>query len=152
MCMHLAATVLATTKLTNEQSRLDVHDDNGLSPPGHDKPDRLTSEHGPLNRNNELGISESPSSQRFKRHSPAAANSNNIELNPNAHIFVRELFKQFGNVEHETMNVTGFEQMLKHLGLDRMIEDFSQNVGQPKSSDTERATHHNNNNETVRNG
>lgn len=63
---------------------------------------------------------------RSKRHDIIEhdLNSNRIEINPNSEQFVRRLFKKFGNDDAETMNVIGFERMLKELKLERFIDDF----------------------------
>lgn len=47
--------------------------------------------------------------------------------------FVRKLFEQFGNSDAGTMDVAGFEKMLKHLGLYRFIKDeeTTTNEGNP---------------------
>lgn len=45
------------------------------------------------------------------------------EAKENAALFVKKLFEQFGDGDRLTMNVVGFEKMLKHLGLYRLIED-----------------------------
>lgn len=94
-------------------------------------------------------------SVRNKRHAGEHHhNDDAIELNPNARRFVQKLFKQYGNGEQETMNFTGFEQMLRQLGLYRLIEveDFSHKKSEPKSSGESGITdakHAMNTNETV---
>lgn len=158
--MHLAVTVLATTKMENEQSKLDAHGDHfasGIDSTNQRQPNDVRnwadSSH-PRDRRRRLAQPSTNEERKFestegnarisgndismksrtRRHAGGHHDEDAIELNPNAQIFVRKLFEQFGNGEQETMNVTGFEQMLQHLGLYRMIEDFSHNAPEPKSS------------------
>lgn len=69
---------------------------------------------------------------RTKRHAghshdggaAAATNRiNHIEINPNIGHFIEKLFQQFSNGDSKTMNLIEFEKMMKHLGLDRLIDD-----------------------------
>lgn len=161
ICMHLTVTVLAATKLENEESNLGDGSVLSTIHTNHRQPndenawtDRRHAITQSLNRRKANQINEFDSHKenvrfnendgtmklRKKRHAGGQHDrddnndSNRIELNPNAQVFVRKLFQQFGDGEQETMNVTGFEQMLKHLGLYRMIEDFSHNETKPKST------------------
>lgn len=169
--MHLAVTVFAATKLINEQSKSDaksgvlasaIHTSHRQPNDEHARADSSQSmtysSRSPKNTLNSLedGFNEKdvPMSSRKKRHAGGHHEvDDGIEFNPNAQVFVRKLFQQFGNGEQETMNVTGFEQMLEHLGLYRMIEEFSLDVKKPKSrSDSEITStkHAVNTNESVR--
>lgn len=183
MCMHLAVTVLATTKMENEHSKLDVNNGNVMSAINtkHKQPndpawddDSETDTHlrdrhkrvaqsskhqkhilGTLEENSRFKDDDISMSVRNKRHAGEHHhNDDAIELNPNARRFVQKLFKQYGNGEQETMNFTGFEQMLRQLGLYRLIEveDFSHKKSEPKSSGESGITdakHAMNTNETV---
>lgn len=69
---------------------------------------------------------------RNKRHAghshavtDAASNNriNHIEVNPNIAHFIEKLFEQFSNGDSKTMNLIEFEKLVKHLGLDRLIDD-----------------------------
>lgn len=70
---------------------------------------------------------------RTKRHAghshgsadaAAAANRiNHIEVNPSIGHFIEKLFAQFSDGDSKTMNLIEFEKMMKHLGLDRLIDD-----------------------------
>lgn len=151
MCMHLAVTVLATTRMENEHSELDAesgnanvstalhnshrHPNDGFGQSSSISPKATLKSIGESRGENANSIESQrhrQRRQRQKRHAIDHHDDDGIELNPNAHVFVRKLFQQFGNGEQETMNVTGFEQMLQHLGLYRMIEDFSHNETKPK--------------------
>lgn len=61
---------------------------------------------------------------RTKRHAGGHGHANVGEEREFAASFVQKLFQQFGNNESGTMNVDGFERMLKHLGLNRYVEDI----------------------------
>lgn len=180
ICMHLAAIVLATTKMENEQSKFDVDTINVASiiHTNHRQPNILIENSHEMThtqkrhrrmakpsigqKNNfvtaqsdDFNADDVSMKSRIKRHTVEHHDNDGIELNRNAQIFVRKLFQQFGNGEQETMNVTGFEQMLQHLGLHRLIEDFShKNETQPKSSSDsgflDSAKHVVNTNETVK--
>lgn len=56
-------------------------------------------------------------------HGHAKETANFIGKDENAAVFVRKLFEQFGDGEKQIMNAIGFEKMLKHLGLYRMMEE-----------------------------
>lgn len=65
---------------------------------------------------------------RIKRHAghshEASVNRiNHIEVNPNIGHFIEKLFEQFSNGDSKTMNLIEFEKLMKHLGLDRLIDD-----------------------------
>lgn len=169
ICMHLAVTILATTRMENEQSKLEVDGDGNVLSAIHTPHRQPNDEHTWTDRGRHRRMAQPARNQkhrfefqeendiptesrRQKRHVGGQHNDDGIELNPNAHVFVRKLFQQFGNGEQETMNVTGFEQMLQHLGLYRMIEDFSHDKRKPKSHSDSRTTdtsHSTNTNETV---
>lgn len=159
ICMHLAVTVLATTKMENEHSKLDVNNDNVMSAINtkhrqpndpvwddnspaimhlRDRHKRQSSTHQKhkLEESSRFKDDDNLMGARNKRHADHHHNDDAIELNPNARMFVQKLFKQYGNGEQETMNFTGFEQMLRQLGLYRLIEveDFSHKKSEPKSS------------------
>lgn len=48
---------------------------------------------------------------------------NHIEVNPNIGHFIEKLFEQFTSGDSKTMNLIEFEKLMKHLGLDRLIDD-----------------------------
>lgn len=161
ICMHLAVTVFAATKLVNEQSNIEANGGAVASAihTNHRQPDYEyawadSSQKNTLNSVEEDSRSNRKDVPRKKRHAGGHHDvDDGIELNPSAQVFVRKLFQQFGNGEQETMNVTGFEQMLEHLGLYRMIEEFSHNVKKPKSRSDSGITnkkHAGNTNESVR--
>lgn len=63
---------------------------------------------------------------RSKRHSDHHHHDDNdddknMEINKNSKIFLEKLFKQFGDSEKLTMNINGFENLLKHLNLYSLI-------------------------------
>lgn len=66
-------------------------------------------------------------SKRHAGHSHGGADTvaaaNHIEVNPNIGLFIEKLFKQFSNGDSKTLNLIEFEKLMKHLGLDRLIED-----------------------------
>lgn len=80
----------------------------------------------------------------------AAANRiNHIEVNPNIGHFIEKLFEQFSNGDSKTMNLIEFEKLMKHLGLDRLIDDKQfNNLIHPSdassSSNSDSNTHDNN--------
>lgn len=61
-----------------------------------------------------------------------------VEINSNTQQFIQKLFHEFGDSEKETMTVTGFERMVRRLGLDRLIEDHQMKSAQ--ISDISRTT------------
>lgn len=63
--------------------------------------------------------------ERFRRHTGGHGPTNNDDDYDKEHAskFVKKLFEQFGVGDRQTMNVIGFEKMLKHLGLYRFFED-----------------------------
>lgn len=64
---------------------------------------------------------------RAKRHAGghghAKGTIDTAQNDEHAAVFVRKLFEQFGDGDKQIMNAVGFEKMLKHLGLYRLIED-----------------------------
>lgn len=125
ICMHLAATVLAA-KLDNEPNRLvykseidsDVRQLGGQS---WSDSDRLA-----VDKRTRRKADATDMSQRSRRHAEVHQSdaSNKLEMNSNTQEFVRKLFKRFGNDDQQTMNVMGFERMIEHLGLYRLVDSF----------------------------
>lgn len=56
-------------------------------------------------------------------HAKGGTTTDNARNDELAAVFVRKLFEQFGDGDKQTMNALGFEKMLKHLGLYRLLED-----------------------------
>lgn len=70
-----------------------------------------------------VNIETNPLQPRHKRNAGHNHHEiNHIEMNHNTERFIEKIFKQFSN-SHDTMNLIEFEQMMVHLGLDRLIED-----------------------------
>lgn len=63
--------------------------------------------------------------ERIKRHTGDHGPTRDDDDYDKEHAseFVKKLFQQFGDGDRQTMNVIGFEKMLKHLGLYRFFED-----------------------------
>lgn len=74
----------------------------------------------------------SMSRSRTKRHAGGHGHASNDDTDDRQFgaPFVKKLFEKFGNGDAETMDVIGFEKMLKHLGLYRFVEDETKTVNQ----------------------
>lgn len=62
-------------------------------------------------------------SVRTKRHDQHHHHHDDHSDGEQSQVFVRKLFEQFGDSNALTMNVLGFEKMLKHLGLYRLLDE-----------------------------
>lgn len=49
--------------------------------------------------------------------------SSHLGYDENSKIFLKKIFQQFGDADGTTMNLVGFEKMLRHLNLYRLIEE-----------------------------
>lgn len=61
---------------------------------------------------------------RRKRHSHSAAaavDENEVHMNENSRRYMEEIFDRFGNGAAKTMDLSGFEKMLDHLGLKNLL-------------------------------
>lgn len=56
--------------------------------------------------------------QRTKRHAVETEN----ETSKETHNFVKRIFEKFGNGDALTMNITGFEMLLKNLHMDKLVD------------------------------
>lgn len=139
---------------TNENSDLDLFDEFSIE---YANKDSNYNNKDVDERKNLRNIIHSP---RLRRHAGGEHGGAHIdldsyiEINPNTQQFVRRLFKEFGDSEQETMNVIGFEKMLKRLGLYHLIEDLNQaeSPSLPTGSNTSpttKALNPQSNNETV---
>lgn len=88
----------------------------------------LNSPSDSVHRRNRRHITEdSDNSVRSKRHGGHDHHSHDddekmVDTLP-AHAFVQKIFQKFGNVDSLTMNVFGFEKMLKDLGLYELLDE-----------------------------
>lgn len=152
ICMHFAATVLAA-RLDNEpnqlvnRSELDSDSDvRQLGGQSWSDSDRLTVEKRTRRKTDEIDTRE-----RRKRHAEVHQSDamNKLEMNSNTQEFVRKLFKRFGNDDQQTMNVMGFERMIKHLGLYRLMDSFESSTKQNGDESASSPQTPPNSNETV---
>ena len=81
---------------------------------------------------NEFGVNDDVNilRKRVRRHSVAAQTHSGDDHdhehnNKQSEHFVHQIFKQFGDENQLTMNVLGFEKMLNHLDLYRLLEEQS---------------------------
>uniref|UniRef100_U5EYW4 Putative zinc ion transmembrane transporter n=1 Tax=Corethrella appendiculata TaxID=1370023 RepID=U5EYW4_9DIPT len=51
-----------------------------------------------------------------------------LDLEEKINIFISKIFKEFGNVQSMSMNISGFEKMAKHLGLYHLINDEKSDI------------------------
>lgn len=90
---------------------------------------------------------------RNKRHAGhnhgAVHNDHSIEMNQNTDLFIRKIFEKFSN--RDTMNLVEFENMVKQLGLNRIIEDseLGRVISSEKGGSTSNPLQGNHSNETV---
>lgn len=97
----------------------------------------LTSPSDSKHRRNRRHIAQDPdSSVRSKRHGGHDHHSHNdddemADTLP-AHAFVQKIFQKFGNVDSLTMNVIGFEKMLKDLGLYELLDEKLSSISKEK--------------------
>lgn len=87
----------------------------------------LTNPSDSKHRRNRRHIAEDPDiSVRSKRHGGHDHHHDDDEEMADtipAHAFVQKIFQKFGNVDALTMNVIGFEKMLKDLGLYELLDE-----------------------------
>lgn len=84
-------------------------------------------------------------------HDTMVHSDDHIEMNSKTERFIEKLFQQFSNGDSKTMNLIQFENMVKHLGLERLIDDKQLNNA-PHSGDTHNTDDHSHDahsNETV---
>lgn len=88
----------------------------------------LTSSSDSKHRRNRRHITDDPDNWiRTKRHGGHDHHNHDddnemVDTLP-AHAFVQKIFQKFGNVDSLTMNVIGFEKMLKDLGLYELLDE-----------------------------
>lgn len=81
------------------------------------------------NTKQNYGITKLHRNKRHAGHSHGVADAadahpiNHIEVNPSTAHFIEKLFEQFSNGDSKTMNLVEFENLMKHLGLNRLIDD-----------------------------
>ena len=141
----------AASKETADHNTLNIHNSHSIEDTSHPQDDRFRSE-APYSYNEEASsylkkqqgrrkdkiddllddASDGASQQtievkRRKRHAhhheAHVDNEDDNDISESSQLFVRKLFQRFGDADQLTMNVVGFEKMLKHLGLYRLIED-----------------------------
>lgn len=141
-CVHLASAQKARkTPPLSDFNQVHRHDIK-LKPQGQQRPvleptqtaakhleygNHIKAQLGNNKRNDE--INQLHRNKRHAGHShevtaAAAGHSiNHIEVNPNVAHFIEKLFEQFSNGDSKTMNLIEFENLMKHLGLDRLIDN-----------------------------
>lgn len=71
---------------------------------------------------------------RDKRHAIHSHSDDEPDVYQNSQMYVRKLFERFGDADKMTMNVIGFEEMLRVLGLYSLLQDQPSLLSESKTS------------------